>query len=204
MAYSDVSKLVDRAENRLDEADEEPIETLDWFYGEIGSIARARDDVTLSKTTVILFLSSHFYEEIMEEAVKRKYKTRIKDNNTLISPDEEILFSFLIEQDLRELFEDNELNKGRFNQLLKEIMQEENLKLEPDRFANLSIELSSQLTNAFRQANNSIMSHDEYGLKEQFNRIRDESDKDNPDLVDVVLEILMDVHREVQNFPKKS
>lgn len=205
MVYPDIEKLCERALVRLDEGDP-PVETFEWLYGEIGSIARARDDVPLSRTSAILFLSSHFYQAIFDDKVEDTYKERIDKENVLVNPDDYILFSILSDQDLLGFIEDGSLNKGAFARLLKQIRREEELELGrnigSDRFADLVNKLSLHFENCYENEKEEMVKHEQYGLYRKIEDIKDEAGAEESDMVETSLDILMEVHREVQNFPQ--
>lgn len=201
MTYPDVTLLVQRAKTRLDEKEEGPIHSFDWLYNEIGTLARARNDIPLTKTTVILFVSSHFYEGIKDDRLEEEYITQVDEGDVLSTPDEEILFSVLIDQDLRELFEDNTLDRGSFNKLIKQIIMEEDLQINNKRYASLATNLSEYLRDAHKLANQEVRTNEAYGIESQFDRLQAEAEAENPNIVDAALDIMMPVHIESQGFP---
>lgn len=134
------------------------------------------------------------------------YKERIDKENVLVNPDDYILFSILSDQDLLGFIEDGSLNKGAFARLLKQIRREEELELGrnigSDRFADLVNKLSLHFENCYENEKEEMVKHEQYGLYRKIEDIKDEAGAEESDMVETSLDILMEVHREVQNFPQ--
>ena len=170
-------------------------------FGEIGTLARTRNNSELAKTTSVLLLASNFYDILLENNTNKEYERRVEDSETLLNPDEVILFSYVVDQDLLDFIDSNTVSRGTLYQFLRRLLNDQELQIQPQRFSNFSHELAEYLERSHMSEKEDIINNEKYGIEQAIFRIKETAGEEESDILETSLNILLDIHKETQDFP---
>lgn len=199
MSSEELRNMFQEGIDRLEEGDNS-IDVFEWVMGELSTFARSSKSEDLTKAVFTLNIARTLYRNQFNDILSQQVEKQIDENDFLNTADQRELVFILNNRSLSELFDDNELQINQFNNLLRDIISSEDLRISNEQYQSLPLKIAEVVETAFVEAQNDIIHNDNYGMANALRGLKSSVEEDSA-LLDRCLDLTYELHKEQTGWP---